>query len=319
MMRLVTYIFLMLGLSLGLSLQAIAAKNGENLTENDITKSTRRMLSSYHPNLVPNSIIESGQPIGVTTFNEDEFYITYRASLGLEILRCIDKQPYPLTRTGLNVEGHGHKGLTSLYSPTDANNTIIQPFMKYRSQTRLPTEQISIIVDGMSAGAHRAIETSIFLKQHPDTKNLNVVVLRYGDSKTFDGAAVSSIHNLIGKENIFSFHAKEDKIVEFMDLPGVVNSLGTRLEFLATDSDGYNARVRNGVFSGMDPNFRGILSQLNNPIFKPLAQGALKLFNLSPDVVEFLTPELWEKHQPVTYTDLCPSTFSKYKSEKIHM
>ena len=315
-MRLVAYIFFMLGLSL----QAIAVKNGENLTEDDIRGSARRILSSYHTNIFPNSIIEKGQPIGVTTSIDNEFYITFRASLGLEILNCVDKNPYPLTLAGLEVAGHGHKGLTTLYPTTDAYNTIIQPFMTYRSQSRVAPEQISIIIDGMSAGAHRAIETSIFLKQHPDTKNLNVVVLRYGDPKTFDDIAVSSIHSHVGKENIFSFHAKNDKIVEFMDLPGVENSLGTRLEFLATDSDDYNARVRNGVFSGMDPNFKGILSQLNNnPFLKPFAQSTLKLFNLSIDIVEFLTPELWEKHQPATYTDLCPSAFSKYKREKTHM
>lgn len=55
-MRLVAYIFFMLGLSL----QAIAVKNGENLTKDDIRGSTRRILSSYHTNIVPNSIIEKG-------------------------------------------------------------------------------------------------------------------------------------------------------------------------------------------------------------------------------------------------------------------
>lgn len=119
-MRLVAYIFFMLGLSL----QAIAVKNGENLTEDDIRGSARRILSSYHTNIFPNSIIEKGQPVGVTTSIDNEFYITFQASLGLEILNCIDKNPHPLALAGLEVAGHGHKDLTTLYSTTDAYTTI---------------------------------------------------------------------------------------------------------------------------------------------------------------------------------------------------
>ena len=199
----------------GLSHQAWAEKRGEDLSEEDIKKSVARILKAFR-NQPTQPITEGKVNVGEISTEENEFYITYRPSLGMEVLACIDKSLYPFSNTSLKIEGHGHKGLTKLFSSKDVDTTIIGPFMKQMKKTQIPSEEMTIIIDGMSMGTHRAMEAAIYLKQHDDTKTYTPIVLRYGDSKTFDEIAAHSIYNFLPKENIISFHARED--VRFSNL-----------------------------------------------------------------------------------------------------
>jgi len=288
---------------------ALAVKTGMALVADDIVGSTQRVSHAFTSKPGKNAITENGAPLGETSYLGEEFYATYRPSLGLEILNCIDKAPLSLQKVGLAPDGHGHQGLTRLFSKEDIEETVVAPFMHYKQETRFPTEQMTLFVEGMSAGAHRAIQTASYLKQHPEMKNQNIVVLRYGDAKTFDDIAVDSIHKLIGKENIFSFHATGDKIVEFMDMPNVTKSLGTRIEFSAAESENYSTRVSSRAYTCMDPMVKGILTS-------PFVQMFASTVGLNSGMLSFLTPELWELHQPITYAELCPPAFAKFKEKK---
>lgn len=288
---------------------------GDTLSVEDINKSTKRIL---HTLTKKNSVTENKVGVGTTSYEKNEFHITFRPSLGLEILNCVDRSPR-LLKEIFGFGGNGHKGLTQLFSEKEIEETIVKPFIEYRKETQCPPEQVKIYVDGMSAGAHRAVETAIYLKQHESTRDYKTTVLRYGDSKTFDEPAVNSIHNLLGKENIYSFHGKGDKIVEFMDMPEGAG-LGTRLDFLATDSEDYKKRIETCAYTGMDSNFKNalpnIFQMLEDPFTKMGAQILLGIFQISPDVIDFLTPTLWELHQPSTYCELSPLSFQNYLEKK---
>ena len=155
----------------------------------------------------------------------------------------------------------------------------------------------------MSAGAHRAVETAAYLKQHDDTKNIQSIILRYGDSKTFADVTVDAIHELLGEYNILSFHAEGDKIAEYLDMSNVSRSLGQRITFSAQNSISYTTRVNNAVYTGMDPNLRNIIKS-------PLG---LLLGMFPPQLSSFVTPAVWELHQPITYAELCPDAFEKFQ------
>lgn len=284
--------------------QAFAGKTGVELSIEDIKASTQRIQRTFTQKNQQNSIREKGMPVGETSLTGEEFYVTYRPSLGMEILNCVDKSSFPLGDVDLSLSGNGHKGITQLFSREDIEATVVAPFMQYKYNARFPTEQMTVFVDGMSAGAHRAVETAIYLKQNENTKNHNVIVLRYGDAKTFDDIAISSIHNLLGKENIISFHGAGDKIVEFMDMDHVNSSLGTRVNFSASKSENYASRVKNRAYTCMEPGFKGVLTS-------PFSQFLIGGLGLSSGILSFLTPELWELHQPITYSELCPLAFQK--------
>ena len=132
---------------------SIAVKSGSTLSEPDIQNSTTRILHSFSPNSRKN-IIEQGIPVGESRVTGEEFYMTYRPSLGLEIFNCTDKRALSLSSISRDIGGAGHQGLTQLFSKKDIEDTVIKPFMDYKKETRLPTEQLTIFVEGMSAGAH---------------------------------------------------------------------------------------------------------------------------------------------------------------------
>ncbi|MBY0292923.1 MAG: hypothetical protein K2W92_06525 [Alphaproteobacteria bacterium] len=288
--------------------QAFAGKTGRDLFGEDIKTSTQRIQRTFTQRPQQNSIMERGISVGEISSTGEEFYITYRPSLGMEILNCVDKSSFPLVNVGLNLSGNGHKGITQLFSKEDVKATVVAPFMQYKDETRFSTEQMTIFIDGMSAGAHRAVETAIYLKQNEDTKNHNVIVLRYGDAKTFDEVAVNAIHNLLEKENIISFHGEGDKIVEFMDMDRANSSIGTRVNFSALESENYRTRVSNRTYTCMEPGIKGILTS-------PFSQLFISGIGLNSGMLSFLTPELWELHQPITYSELCPLAFDTHRKK----
>lgn len=285
--------------------QTFAGKSGGDLSVDDITKSTTRIQRAFTDKTHQNSILENGIPVGKTSCAGTEFYITYRPSLGMEIINCADTNSLPLVSRGLTLPGNGHKGLTKFFSKESIDDTVVRPFMQYKDETRFPSEEVTMFIDGMSAGAHRAVETAIYLRQHEDTKNINSIILRYGDSKTFDETAMDSIHNLFGKMNIISFHGEGDKIVEFMNIDEIPSPLGTRINFSAWESNNYITRVNNRAYTGMDPNFK-------NTVTSPFVQMLAPMLGINSNLLSFLTPELWELHQPITYAELCPLAFKEH-------
>ena len=274
----------------GIMTSAFAGKSGADLTESDIEKSNARIQKAFHSQKKENSILEQNIPVGEVSFENDSFFVTFRPSLGMEVLNCIDNTLYPLNQIGLNIEGNGHKGLTQRFSPQNIKDNVVNSFIEYKKKTQIPTEQATIIVEGFSAGAHRAIETATYLKQHADTKNHNVVVLRYAGANTFDDTAVNNIHKLLDKTNIIDFHAKGDKIAAILNMPGVTTSLGNQIEFSAENSENFNKRVKNKAYTNLDPTVGFFIKALYNPA-------------------------VWELHQPITYAELSPKTFAEFKKK----
>lgn len=291
---------------------SLMAKGGDNLTAEDIEKSTKRIITAFRSN-PPKPILQGGIAVGETSFDESEFYATFRPSLGvMELFSCIDPTSYPLTNVGLNVKGGGHKGLTAPFSIADIEKTVIAPFLSYKKSIQAPTEQLSLILDGFSAGAHRAIETAICFKQHPETKNHDVVVLRYAAAKTYDNEAVEGTHHLLGKNNIFEFNAAEDKTAQFLNMPGVEATLGTQFGFWASELEGYKKRISNKEYTNFDPTIKPFIPLLQGPF----AQKTLAMFSLSPAIAGFLDIEAWEAHHPLTYAEVCPKLFNDFKKVK---
>jgi len=289
----------------------------DDLTADDITKSMTRVKQAFHTNLQKNSLLEKEVAVGEISQEKSEFYITFRPSLGTEFFNCIDKTPLPLEKIGLNLSGAGHKGLTQLFSKENIEKNIITPFMEYKNKNQIPTEQLTVFVEGMSAGAHRAVETALYLKQHADTKNHKINILRYAGAKSFDDVAACHINNSLGHNNIIEFNAMGDEIAAFLNMPAATTSLGNQILFSAEDSIGYKTRVDTMAYTCMDPILKSTVSWLQNPQLMNTALLCLASINLDLSIVDFLTPKLWEKHQPITYAELCPQAFDKFTKEPI--
>jgi hypothetical protein len=298
---------------LGLMTSAFAAGPGDKLTDSDVTKSTVRLQKAFQE-----------KPLSKISFegSDNSMFVTCRASQGIEELGpCVDKVPFPLRDVGLNLRGSAHRGLTESFPLKTEGDLIVYNYVAHKKRSQ-PLSDPILIIEGSSAGAHRALATACFVKQHPDMQNIPMIVLRYATGKTYDDLAVSEINQLIGQGNIFEFHAEGDKIAECMDMAGVTTSPGIVIPFSPSSKE-FGDRVETQAFTGMEAQFRNMLVSDTGKTFLSLARLGLSFlpsssislgnFSIPCEFLDFLNSNTWERHQDKTYGEHCPQAFAHFK------
>lgn len=268
-------LFLMLILFLTTHVSAFASTQDLNLTEEDIKKSAQDVVDCYHGKLNFNyNLFEDGKQIGGIYFQDKDATIVYRGAQGLnELMGC-----------ALYGNDDIHQGFLASFNKFSEN--IIQGISEYSSNKDLNLFDISYRIVGHSRGTGfvpQTVEALLDIEIHPQ----QIRAISFSPFKIYSTNKANEYNEKFGKKYHFGFRAEEDTLINDMEKFIHWPSLGTIVEYKATENPHFNEWIKLYPYLNLDESMS--LMKAVIPVTK------------------------WNSHQAESYLLTAPSAYEKWK------
>jgi hypothetical protein len=277
---LLSLILLFLHISLSMAAEQIVQEEAKmkttHISSDDALKSISYVQESFLGRYGKHPIFEGTSPIGSFNFENQKVFVNFRGALGIEFLQLFAGSLVPID-AAFGLEGQVHQGFMS--AALGLKRSVLEGLTQYSQESSLPMDTLEVILGGYSRGSTIATLLAAAVRLQTEVKSVQCVT--YGTLNIFDQQGAESYKALIGQNNYLGFITEEDLSRPYLPSPNYL-PVESNILFSATKSPSYSDRVKQGVYSYL----------------QPFAALGLRVMGIGVDQ--------WEAHMPQTYLDAIP-------------